>query len=195
MTDIKHIKDLITRFLRAQATTEEEQELYRFFQQTQEIPASLRPYADFFRDMAALGEEDEELPRTALSTPAMPTLPIQSAQKVQPRNRPLSLLRVWARIGVGTAACVALLAGVMWGYSRHEQQMLARTYGGSYMIVNGVRIDDLSLISDSIRLTLSKAEAIESRMASHDPVADAEKRILENVPPSQRNRIKKILDN
>lgn len=165
MNNIKHIQSLLSRFLDGQTTIKEEQTLFRFFSQARTLPKELLPYAEYFRDMGSLAPE-----------------------KRMARPRVL-----WVRAVIAAAASVALILCVMWGYNQHEERMLARVYGGSYMIVNGQRIDDLSLIKDTIQKTLSEAKRVKERVGDDDVVARAQQQVLQSVPPSQRKQIKDFL--
>lgn len=165
MNNIKHIQHLLSRFFDGQTTIKEEQVLFRFFSQARTLPHELQPYAEFFRDMGALA-------------PA----PRRSRSRV-----------LWVRVALTAAASIALLFCVMWGYHQHEDRMLARVYGGSYMIVNGQRIDDLSAIKDTIRKTLTEADRLVERVAEEDMMTRAQQQVLQSVPPSQREQIKDFL--
>ena len=130
----EYIRTLIGKFFDGETSLEEESRLYDYFRQ-ESLPASLQPYRELFAGLQAVS-----LPPAALH---------------QGRRKPL-LLR-WA---VGTAASLVVLITAAGLWQQHSQQLLARQYEGSYMIVNGRRIDNLSEMKPTIEQTLAEADRI-----------------------------------
>ncbi len=158
-------QELINRFLDGETTVEEEQALCRRFQ-TGHVPPELMPYAEFFRDMATLPVADEAVGRR---------LP----------------LRRWAAVA---AVAVAFVMGGAWLQWRLEGQLLAQTYGGSYMIVDGKRIDNLVEIKDEVGALLADANRIEAHAKSQQVIIDTEREVLLSVPASQRKEMERLLN-
>ena len=89
-----------------------------------------------------------------------------SMQAGEPRR--LKLRRVLMRV----AAVALIVVSAVVAYAGYrEDRHLARLYGGSYVIENGHRIDDLSEIKDDIEKALDDAGRIERRISSAN-VAD-----------------------
>ena len=158
-------QELINRFLDGETTVEEEQLLCRLFQAGAVSP-ELEPYADFFRDMA--------------------TLPVTE----KPLRRRLPLLR-WA---AAAAVVMAFVMGGSWLRVRLDNQLLAQTYGGSYMIVDGKRTDNLVKIKDEVGELLADAHRIEAHAQSQQVISDAEREVLQSVPASQRKEMERLLN-
>lgn len=158
-------QELIDRFLDGETTVEEEQELCRRFL-AGPVDPELEPHAEFFRDMA--------------------TLPVSE----KPRRR-LRLVRRWMAAAAVVAAVV--VAGV-WGYVRVENQQLAKTYEGSYVIVDGKRTDNLVSIKDEVSQLLADADRIEEHARSQEVIGDAEREVLQGLSPKQRKQIERLLN-
>lgn len=168
----ERIEALIARFLDGNTSLEEEKKLYAYFAQTEQVDETLRPYAEYFRDLATLQPIE--------ATPC-------------PRIRPQKTHR-WMRTAIGLAASVMLLLGGAWGYRLHKAQLLAERYGGSYMIVNGKRCDDLLKIEDHIKQTLRDGQEAEQQMDGEALIEQAEQEVLQSVSDSaQREELKEIL--
>lgn len=129
--DIKHLVD---KFFDGETSLEEESRLYAYFRQ-EPLPASLQPYRELFAGLQAVS--------------------LPPADQLQARRRPL-LLR-WA-VAAAASLLVFITAAGLW--QQHSEQLLARQYEGSYMIVNGRRIDNLSEMKPTIEQTLAEADRI-----------------------------------
>ena len=125
----EQINNLVERFLDGETTLAEEKQLYDYFSQNENVDESLLPYAEYFRDLAVLPSPQKE---------------------EKPRKRPRWTIR-WTQWAVGAAAAVLISLGGMWIYTLQEERHLAQLYGGSYMIVDGKRYDNLREIKDDIR--------------------------------------------
>lgn len=167
MTD--NIYNLVERYLDGETTIEEECWLYGYFTSHDDIPDELKPYAEYFRDMA--------------------TVPIPKEEETV-SHRKYHVIR----LVLATAAMLAIVFGVFLGFRVHENRILAARYGGSYIIVNGHRIDNLRQIKDSIQLTLAEASRIEQKVQENNVVDDAEQDVLQNVDPAQRKDIEQLLN-
>ena len=162
----KEIERLVERFFDGETTTEEEARLYKGFRRKR-LPDSLermRPVMEAFSSMS------EEKPQ---------------------RAKTVSIVR---RALMGAAAMLALIVGIAIYSNYHEEQSLARIYGGSYVIENGRRIDDLSAIQDDIERALADSRRIEQH-AEHNVIDRAEQDVLDNISdPDMRDEVEKMLN-
>lgn len=160
----KELEALILRFLDGDTSLDEEKRLYAYFARTEEVDDALRPYAEYFRDLATL--------QPAEATPC-------------PRITPQRPHR-WVRTVAAMAASVTLLMGGVWGYRLHKEHVLAQRYGGSYMIVNGKRCDDLLKIEDHIKQTLRDGQQAEQLIDGQELIDRAEQEVLQSVGDSAK---------
>ncbi len=166
------IKKLIDRFFDGETTIKEERKLYAYFRKT-DIPESLQEYREMFLDMAAADTE------------------FVAMQTKKPRFK---FSPVWSRIAIGTAAMIAIVCGTTFFLKHIENNRLANLYEGSYVIVNGKRIDNLTKIKHTIDATLSDAEKLENKVANLQTIDDVENEVLQNIKdPQQRKLMEQIL--
>lgn len=162
----KEIERLVERFFDGETTTEEEARLYKVFRRKR-LPNNLermRPVIEAFDSMS------EEKPQ---------------------RAKTVNIVR---RALMGVAAMLALIVGIAIYSNYHEEQSLARIYGGSYVIENGRRIDDLSAIQDDIERALADSRRIEQH-AEHNVIDRAEQDVLDNISdPDMRDEVEKMLN-
>lgn len=163
----EEIKRLVDRFFDGETTVKEERKLYAYFQNA-EIPESLQEYREMFLDMAAVDTE---------------------FMAMQTRKPKFKFLPVWSRIAIGTAAMIAIVFGATLFVNHIEENKLANLYGGSYVIVNGQRIDDLRKIKNTINETLSDAEKLENKVANLQTIDDVENEVLQNVKDLQQRKL------
>ncbi len=96
---------------------------------------------------------------------------------------------------IGIAAILLLCFGITTVIHLNASQELARNYEGSYMIVNGQRIDDLSRIKPNIERALSQASSIEEELEEKPTIKGAEQNVLDNIDdPEEKARIEKMLN-
>ena len=159
MKNSDNIKLLTEKFFDGITTLEEEQTLYAYFA-SDDIEPSLMPLQDMFRDLAAL----HDMAVTAdISTPTPP-----------PATTPKAKWRSMWTAFAAAAAVILLLVIVKSASNWHEEQQLAALYEGSYMIIDGKRIDDLRKLKPEIEKSLSEAEQIERLMTADDMARKAE---------------------
>ena len=164
---IKEIERLVDKFFRGETTTAEERRLYRLFGRKR-LPAGLERLRPMFEAFASMDRPDEAR-----------------------RARIVPMLR---RAAVAAAAAVALVLCLTLYAGYHEDRALARLYGGSYVIENGRRIDDLSAIRGDIERTLDDARRIENR-ATHDFIGAAEQDVLDNITdPEMQKEVEQMLN-
>ena len=110
-------------------------------------------------------------------------------------GRRARLVPVFRRAVCGIAAAVLLLLGV-WAYIDYrEDKALARLYGGSYVIENGVRIDDLGRIRGDIERALADAERVEKRVGQGSVADRAEADVLGSIDdPELRRQVEDMLN-
>lgn len=183
MTHYSSIHQLIERFLQGETTLEEEQQLYAFFAQ-ETIPSDLQAYAPFFRDLATMPQSHDVDAIAPTPTIAAPEAPAQKSLFTRYRR--------W----IAVAAAVLLLVMVgRWGYHQYEERLLAATYDGSYVIVNGERNDNLRQIQDTISHVLAEAQKAEQTVQASSHIEQAEQEVLSNVDdPAQCQLIEEMLN-
>lgn len=165
--DIERAERLIEKFFDGETTLAEEKWLYRLFGR-RDLPEQLRRYRPMF---AAFG-----------SMPA-------------DRERKARIVAMFRRAVSATAVVLLLVAGMALYSDYHEDRMLARVYGGSYVIENGRRIDDLSRIRENIESTLDEANRIEERLSRSETVQSAEQDVLDGIDdPEMRRQVEEMLN-
>lgn len=180
MMNSNHIKQLTKKFFDGDTTLEEEQTLYAYFA-SDDIEPSLMSLRDMFRDLAAL----HDMAITADISTSTP--PPATTTKAKRRS-------MWTAIS--TAAAVILLLVIVKSASNwHEEQQLAALYEGSYMIIDGKRIDNLRELKPEIEKSLSEAEKIERLMTADDAAREAELDILNAMSSDEeRKRIEMMIN-
>lgn len=167
---------LVDRFLDGETTLEEEHRLYAFFQQD-EVPEEWTEYKEMFRDYAALD----------FHAPGMEA----KESRAIPSGKAFAL---FARYAASVAAILLTVFVIGQAMRVHEERQLAAHYGGSYMIVDGVRIDDLAKIQASIKDVLSESRCIEQEYSAAEEIRKAEQDILDGIKDeSEREHISKLL--
>lgn len=189
MKDLTEIKKLIDRFFEGDTTLEEEQWLYGYFRQTKELPEELEAYRNVFLDFDAIALADSPAEESARTEQAA-DLPVveQPVSFAPPKYR-----KLWLQVA-GIAASIAIIVGATWAYRAYEGIRLQSIYGGSYMIVDGERIDNLREILPQIKSALSLADAVGTPSPT-DLIDKAEQDLLDNIQDAQeRERIRRLLN-
>lgn len=188
----QEIQQLIDRFFDGDTSLGEEQRIYDFFRRhPQDLPEELEAYREMFLGFGAISLDD-----------VMSVIDEDGAKSVVGENgvksvkgKPAKFRRIFLYAVSGMAATLLLCLGIFAAVHIHEDRMLARTYGGSYVIVNGERIDDLERIKPDIEHALGKAEAIENNLEENSVVKEAEQNLLDNVgDPEEKARIQQLLN-
>jgi hypothetical protein len=155
------ISSLLERFFEGSTTTAEEQTLYLFFSQKEDIPEEWESYRDLFAYFAK-GIAGECFPEEKTFLPRR-------------RHR----LR-WTAIAV--ASTVALL---LVGRLYFHPQTPFRPYEGSYVIHNGIRITDIDLIrpelEDALQRVMAEQAKAERMFASADEARREARQIIEEL--------------
>ena len=189
MKDIAEIKLMIEQFFKGETSLEEEKCLYDYFKQNQDLPEELEPYRELFLDLDAITLNEvqpiefwEEEPTINLPSTELP------ANSTPPKYR-----KLWLRAAT-IAASIAIFLGSFGIYRIYESMKLQRVYGGSYIIVDGERIDNLREIMPQIKSALSLADDIGSPSPT-DLINQAEQDLLGNIQDAQeRERIHQLLN-
>lgn len=164
--EIKKTEKLIERFFNGDTSLADERRLYRTFSR-RSLPPELEKYRPLFRGFGLMTADGGHKAR---------------------------LISVVKRAACASAVALVLILGVSAYLNYHEDRMLARVYGGSYVIENGRRIDDLSRIKTDIETALGDAERIEARVEQSSPVEQAEQDVLNSIDdPAERQRIMELL--
>lgn len=193
MEDYNDIKLLIDRFFEGESSLEEEKRLYAFYSSHSGLPEELESYRNMFAGFGAISfDADSFDAKTSNANSLKERSDNQFWNAVAPvksiRHRFLYVLS-------GIAAAISLCVGIFVAIDNRQDHVLAKNYEGSYMIVNGNRIDDLSLIKPEIEKALSLAEHIERHVDEHSVIKSAEKNVLDNVDdPKEKVRIQQLLN-
>ena len=189
MKDITEIMTLIERFFEGETTLEEERWLYDYFKQTKNLPEELDVYRETFLDFDAITLTETDGATTDIANHETPLTNIEIPINLAPPK-----YHGWWKQVAGIAAMVAVLIGAMWAYQSYQRFQLEKVYGGSYMIVDGKRIDNLQKILPEIKRTLSLADAMETTSPTL-LIDQAEQDLLNNIQDAQeRERIRALLN-
>ena len=189
MKTIDEILALIERFFEGDTTLEEEHWLYNYFKQTKDLPEELAAYRETFLGFDAIALTETDGGTTDIANHEAPLTNIEI-----PINSAPPKYHGWWRQVAGIAAMMAVVFGGMWTYQSYQRFQLEKVYGGSYMIVDGERIDNLREILPQIKQTLSLADAIETTSPTLF-IDQAEKDLLDNIQDAQeRERIRELLN-
>lgn len=92
------------------------------------------------------------------------------------------------------AAAVILLIGFTITLRLYNSYLLRQEYGGSYIVVNGQRIDNLRQIRSQIEQTLAQATTIEQAASETMLMDEATDNVLSNIDdPQERQRMRELL--
>ncbi|MBQ8047770.1 MAG: hypothetical protein IJ196_07595 [Prevotella sp.] len=162
------IEQLVGRFLSAETTLAEEQQLYDYFQGG-EVAPELAGLREMFCDYAAL--------------------PFGKSAEL-PARKPAVASRKWLQL----AASVVLLLGMAVSFQLYQNLRLERRYAGSYMMVDGKRIDNLRQMRLEIEQTLADASAIEAAYGAQSVIESVEADVVKGIDdPQEREKILRIL--
>lgn len=187
------IKELTDRFFEGETTVEEERELYALYLE-EDIPEEMEEYREMFRDFSAIimTEEEKSLyPSTA--HPVQETLPTNTHRLTAVKGKTRHKL-LWPYIS-GVAAVLIAAVGISLSLNRQEEVRLAKLYGGSYMIINGTKIDKLTRIHTDIEQVLSEADEMEQTLSTETVIEKAEQDVLDGIDDeAERERIRKLME-
>lgn len=171
MTTLDDIRLLLERFFDGDTTIEEEHTLYAFYDSHTGLPDDMEQYRPLITDLAGMDfEKMEHAARTSVRHKLLVTL---------------------SGIAASLLVCITVYSFLQ---NHREQQQFAATYEGSYVIQDGKRIDDLSLIKTDIEHAIGQAESIETHMKEQNSAIDAaEEDILKHVSPEQRAQLEEMM--
>ena len=182
MTTLDDIRLLAERFFDGDTTVEEERTLYAFYSSHAALPADMEQYRPLITDLGSMdfGETDLGGMDFGDEKPAHP------AQGIRHK-----LLVTLSGIAASLLVCITVYSLLQ---NHHERQQFAATYEGSYVIQDGKRIDDLSLIKTDIEHAISQAESMETHMEEQNAAVDAaEEDILKHASPEQRAQLEEMM--
>ncbi|MDR1203803.1 MAG: hypothetical protein LBL58_19510 [Tannerellaceae bacterium] len=136
----KYIEDLLERFFDGETSNEEERKLYWFFAQ-ENIPVHLRRYKPVF------GYFENELKKEMNQLPGASAELIEGVRHKKPKRR----------IGVALGIAASLLILLIVSHLFVGKANAFNPYEGSYIVRNGVRITDISVIKPELEATIRKA--------------------------------------
>lgn len=172
MTTLDDIRLLAERFFNGDTTVEEERTLYAFYSSHAPLPADMEQYRPLITDLGGMDFGDEK--------------PAHPAQGIRHK-----LLVTLSGIAASLLVCITVYSLLQ---NHHERQQFAATYEGSYVIQDGKRIDDLSLIKTDIEHAISQAESMETHMEEQNAAIDAaEEDILKHASPEQRAELEEMM--
>lgn len=146
----QYIHILIERFLNAETSLQEEQQLYDFFAQD-DIPSDLEPYREMFKDLGCL-KDDDGLKGIDIISGEEDTASIPNTIKIKPK-----ILR-WHNIGVAASIAALLISGLFL------HNWTSDDYAVAY--INGQKVTD-----DAMAVQMG-TEAISDIFNSNDGPAD-----------------------
>ena len=142
---IRDIETLLARFFEGETTNEEEQQLYLFFRQ-EDISDELAQYKQVFKYFE-IGLADE------LGCPQE----IETGLREEV-NTPKGVKRFWLVWGSAAASFLLMLTTSIYLLKVKES---FDPYEGSYIIRNGVRITDLTIIKPELEAAMQKSLLME----------------------------------
>lgn len=182
----KRMKLLIERFFEGDTTLSEEQAIYAYFR-AGDVDEELEPMREMFLDFSAL-ETPESLSEEGTPASVAAEVPSEVSGDRTSKSR-------WWRVAAAIAVVLTLTFGTKYMADVRERDALAAQYGGSYMIVDGKRIDDLTEIRTHLEQVLASADRLEKQFGGRTFVQEAERDLLGAFDdPVQRAEMKRLLN-
>lgn len=166
--DNSDIRRTIDRFLAGETSLGEERALYDFFRRS-DLPADLAAYREMFQWYASLAEAGKEEAKGSTDTTPAPR-PVSGSKARLLRMRPMQ----W----ISAAAVIALLFTIGFvlrtpSTSVPEEYL---SYEGSYIIRDGKKITDLSVVVPEIQraeqMVNERLSALDARIEAADAAFD-----------------------
>ncbi len=178
-----HIQQLIDKFFKGETTLEEEQWLETFFVQ-EDIPEAWKKYQSLFVDIGAIGRlKPKDVKAVRMEEP------IRIHRERHPRWKVIHRKMI-----LQVAAISLILIGATFTWNLHQKDQLAQRYGGSYVIENGKRNDNLLQIKSQIERTIADANQIEQKVEGQDFINKTEEDVINHIDdPTEKARIKELL--
>ncbi len=197
MTTLDDIRLLAERFFDGDTTVEEERTLYAFYSSHAALPADMEQYRPLITDLGGMdfGETDlggMDFGETDLGSMDFRDMDFGDEKPAHPaQGIRHKLLVTLSGIAASLLVCITVYSLLQ---NHHERQQFAATYEGSYVIQDGKRIDDLSLIKTDIEHAISQAESMETHMEEQNAAVDAaEEDILKHASPEQRAQLEEMM--
>ena len=182
----KRMKLLIERFFEGETTLGEEQAIYAYFR-AGDVDEELEPMREMFLDFSAL-ETPESLSEEGTPASVAAEVPLEVSGDRTSKFR-------WWKVAAAIAVVLTLTFGTKYMADVRERDALAAQYGGSYMIVDGKRIDDLTEIRTHLEQVLASADRLEKQFGGRTFVQEAERDLLGAFDdPIQRAEMKRLLN-
>lgn len=182
MNKAKHIKSLINRYMDGDTSLDEEATLYAFFSR-EEIPAELEEYKDMFAGLASIIHNDKiKADIDKIISENAEEKESATISDINEQRKTFSIKKVVTL----AAATAALAIGFFYISDKMEERRLASLYEGSYMIVNGKRIDDLQKIESDIERVLAYANEIEKSADINANIKNIEEELLNSIDDEER---------
>lgn len=185
--------ELVERFFDGATSADEERRLYRFFA-SGDVPPELERYTELMLGFAAVAPVEGGEATGVADADHVETAHAKTLSMAGERHKGSRILTLW-RAAAAVAAVVVVAAGVLIARDARERQELASLYGGSYMIVDGRRVDNLKAIKPQIEAALRMADKAESMADGGDDVVRmAEQSVLDGIgDPEERERVRRIM--
>lgn len=212
MITTEDIRKMVDRFFDGETTLDEEKMLYAYFD-SEEVDPTLLHYKRMFRDFYALPFDKStnleinkasimEADKTVIqnndkTTTSKPITP-QAIPNKNDKQESFPILKNNVHHWHWAAAAAIFVAVCLIGssaYRSYRDKRLFERYEGSYMIVNGERIDDLKRIHRHIEQTLAQAEASMKDNDTYTVIQNAENELLSDISDdAMREEIQKMLN-
>jgi len=161
----QYIQRLIEKFFNGETSLKEERMLYAYFK-GKHIDPDLAQFSQLFSDMSELCA-----------------------------SHPRQSMKVVLKWAMGVAATMLLAVSSMAIWQKYQYDQFVNTYAGSYMIINGKRIDNLQDIRSDIENTMAEANKIKQYAQDYTLATEAKQDIFNGISsPSERDRIAKLLN-
>lgn len=147
--------------MEGETSLEQERTLYAYFARGREIPSELEEYRQMFQGFASIAQSAADDSAVAVS---------------RPKRKSMRLSLITA---ISVAASIALIFGIFFIADKQEEKQLESLYAGSYMIIDGKRIDDLQKIKPDIDRILAYAEQMEQSTSISSHLQSIEEGIIE----------------
>ncbi len=212
MTTTDDIRKMVERFFDGETTVDEEKMLYAYFA-SEEVDPTLLPYKRMYCDFSALPfdkstniEVNKPTPLQTDKTVAQESDKTSTSRPITPQTTPdkndkqesfpiLNKNKHHWHWAAAAAIIVAVSLIGSWAYRSYREKLLFDRYEGSYMIVNGERIDDLNRIHRHIEQTLAQAETSMKDNDTYTFIQNAENELLSDIGDnSMREEIQRMLN-
>lgn len=167
--DNSNIRRTIDRFLAGETSCREERQLYDFFRRS-DIPADLAGYKEMFLWYASLADSVQESSTDSVEEPESRRQP-DSSRRVR-----LLPLRSWQWLSAAAVVAILFTIGLVFRSPSASVPEEYMAYEGSYIIRDGKKITDLSVVVPEIRkaerLVSERLDALNASIEEADSAFD-----------------------